>query len=147
MVLALPSVTRNKNLYYTEADDIKELPAERVLELYKRIKPIVKDEGKLYYLTDTDPVATSYMWEGKTTVEATGIEPFAEVRTLHKRYMMDDGPFKVYRYVFRPTVSEVLSQIPEELLERTVAFQVKTDSEGMTEKYRRTITILYEKKQ
>jgi len=137
--------TKTRLIRIPGAEELKELPREQVLELFKHIKPVISDIGKLYYLDDTDPVSTSYLWDGKQANEATDITLFAEMFTLHRIGIREGS---VFREVFAPTVSEVLSQIPKEYFERTAAFEIRIGAVGTTDNcYHRALTYLYERKQ
>lgn len=88
-------------------------------ELAARIKPVVRDEKRnnlpFYIEVDPDLRGTSYLWDYKFTEEAKDLFEFATIRTLH-----------TYGYygMFKPSVAEVLAQIPPEYRDRVVAFEI-----------------------
>lgn len=124
---------------------IPEVPRERILQLAETIKPVARmakvksssvwrgqtlcirewvhpkgkwhrwPEGELYYLKPVDPFTISYTWALVPTTQATDLKPLADIRMYH-----------TYGWYgcFKPLVSEVLAQIPEEYLDRVVAFEI-----------------------
>ncbi len=95
---------------------------EEIIERYSHIKPVVKKNGKLYWLrefSDEELFNISYLWEDETEepVKKGEIVPIPEgnFRCLHK-----------YEYygLFKPNVAEVLTQIGPEMLNSVVAFEI-----------------------
>lgn len=82
----------------------------------EKIKPVVERDGDLYYIKPCDPTSVAFNWDPKLTEEALDIEPLCTIRTLHGYG---------YHGFFKPSISEALSQIPAEHLDKAVAFKVR----------------------
>ena len=80
----------------------------------ERIKPVGKKGSRLFFFPDDD-LTNAFKWHGLTSKRADGLEPFRTVRTLHT--------YGYYGF-FKPSIAEVLAQLPAEDLEVTVAFEV-----------------------
>jgi len=128
---------------------IPEVPKEHILELSQRIKPvmrfrrihevirknpgekstIIEEEhprgelrraeldgvGMAYYIEDPNLFDVAYTWEPKPTTRATGLRPVRDIITYHAWG---------YYALFKPSIAEVLAQIPAELCEQVVAFEI-----------------------
>lgn len=103
---------------------IPEISNEELLERYKRIKPIVEIEGTKYFLRDfkEDELRNiSFIWnakeEKKEPVDVQKIKPIEnrDFKCIHK-----------YGYygLFKPSIAEVLAQIPERDLQLVCAFEI-----------------------
>jgi hypothetical protein len=95
---------------------IPEISDERLAELAKRIRPVVRSRSNaLAYIEPCDLRRVSFIWDAKITRKASKLVKHATIRTLH-----------TYGYygLFKPSIAEVLAQIPEDLIEQTVAFEV-----------------------
>lgn len=101
---------------------IPTMSIKEICELYRRIKPIVRIDDVPYYMREfsaLDLTEKSYIWnrdEDKTIpVDMEELEPIIENKTLHK-----------YGYygLFKPSIGEVISQIPKDLLDKVVAFEI-----------------------
>ena len=97
---------------------------EQVIEkLYERIRPIVLLHGNPFFMRQLTPhelSEVSYLWlndisDYDTEVNLTDYSVLADVKMLHS--------YGFYGF-FKPSVAEVISQIPEEYLSETVAFQI-----------------------
>jgi len=84
--------------------------------LYDLTKPLVKDGKDLYYIRKPDLRNVAFPWDPKLTWKATGLHKVRTIRTLHE-----------YGYygMFKPSVAEVLAQIPKSLIGRVQAFYVE----------------------
>jgi hypothetical protein len=102
------------------------IPAMEQTELvkwYQRISPIVASEGKHYYLrqlSDKELSKVAYNWLNKKSdfgeeVDYEKLKPLLDVKMLHT--------YGWYGY-FKPSVAEVIRQIPKDLLSQTVAFEI-----------------------
>jgi hypothetical protein len=92
-------------------------PAE-VAHRLERIRPLVLRKNKLWDIQfDKSQVDTiAFLWDAKTTEEATGLAAMGRpVPTFH-----------VYGYYgfFKPSVGEVLRQVPADYLGEAVAFAI-----------------------
>lgn len=80
-----------------------------------RIKPLVKRRGKIYEVPEHDIEGVSFPWLDLTNEFAGELHEIAKIRTLHSW---------AYYGFFKPSVLEVLAQIPEELVDRIDFFTV-----------------------
>lgn len=142
-------------------DKIPEISDERVAELYALIKPVIrfqhkgyefpplggwklsdivpdKDDGLLYFIEDVDPYKAAFTVYPKPIRQAEDLEEFDAILTWHTW---------AYYGFFKPTIAEVLAQIPEQHLERIVAFQTLTNVaiDNIVGNYHVAITVLYER--
>lgn len=94
---------------------IPPLTAAKLKELAARIVPLVERDGALWYIEPVDLTNVAFSWDPKLVRKAEGLTPIGLIRTLH-----------TYGYygMFKPSIAEVLAQIPESYLEKTVAFRV-----------------------
>ena len=95
---------------------IPEVPKKRIEELAERIKPVVQfaRKGK-YYIRPVDLFGIAYTWDPKSADKATGLKLLCDITTYH-----------TYGYygMFKPSIAEVLAQIPAEYLDKVVAFEI-----------------------
>jgi hypothetical protein len=98
---------------------IPKISNEELAELAKRIRPIVRkasDINRLFFIKpDPDLRGLSYLWDVKYEEEATGLFEFATITTFHTYG---------YHGFFKPSVAEVIAQIPPEFRDRVVAFEI-----------------------
>ena len=99
---------------------IPELPAAKFKRRLANIKPLVRRDGRLYYIAPVDPVRIAYTWAPKFQDEAFGLTPVRVIRTLHSWS---------YYGCFKPSISEVLSQIPDDLEDKINAFEITRSPE------------------
>lgn len=96
--------------------EIPKISNEVLEERYARIKPLVKRDGKLYTITKPDLRNQSFIWDPKLEQEVSGgLKEVVKVKTLHTY-----GHYSL----FKPSVAEVLAQIPDYLLDKVVAFHI-----------------------
>jgi hypothetical protein len=88
---------------------------ERIKELLARIKPVITKDGIKRYIKLCHPRNEAYTWDAKPTDEAEGITPIIQIKTYHTFG---------YHGFFKPSLAEVLAQIPEEHIERCAAFEI-----------------------
>jgi hypothetical protein len=126
--------------------------SEGLLEqLAKTIKPVVRyarkglssklmrdDEGELYYIKPVDPVSETFLWSPTRTGLARDVNPrpYKTIETLHT--------YGAPAY-FKPSVAEVLAQIPTTEVMRCVAFETRAAGFSKDSGYHRAYTKLYEK--
>ena len=95
---------------------IPPIDGERLAELVERIKPIVDfpRKGKCY-IKPVDPSKVAYTFDPKPTEPAGDLVTLDDITTYHG-----------YGYygIFKPSIAEVLAQIPTELIDRVVAFEI-----------------------
>ncbi|MBI4118791.1 MAG: hypothetical protein HY452_00830 [Parcubacteria group bacterium] len=105
---------------------IPKIPKKRIKELAKRIKPVVRfarganglfesSEGHLFHIKPVDLFGIAYTWDPKPTDKATGLKRLCDIRTYHT--------YGYYGF-FKPSIAEVLAQIPTEHLTEVVAFEI-----------------------
>lgn len=107
---------------YREKIHLNLLSDEKLSKLNDRIIPIIEKDGKKYTCKKkyslTDIKQTSYIWADEDftkEVDVSNLKILSHVKMLHK-----------YSYpgFFKPSIAEVLSQIPEKFLNDTVAFEI-----------------------
>jgi hypothetical protein len=95
---------------------IPEVSEDRIKELARRIKPIVEFRGQgKCYIESVNLFDTAYTCDPKSTGRAQDIKPLRDIRTYHKYS---------FALFFKPSIAEVLAQIPEECLDRVIAFEI-----------------------
>jgi hypothetical protein len=102
---------------------IPEMDQSEIVKWYQNISPIVKDSGKSRYLrrlSDEELSKVAYTWLKKESdyedaVDYSNLEVLAELQMLHQCGW--------YGF-FKPSVAEVIRQIPKEFLPQTVAFEI-----------------------
>ena len=112
-----------------EEKNIIPIMEEEIAKWYKNIRPIVKSKAKnncenksvyLRKLKNDELTNLSYTWLQKQKdyaeeVEYEKLSVLADVKMLHR--------FGLYGF-FKPSVSEVICQIPKELLPKVIAFEI-----------------------
>lgn len=116
----------------TQAEDVEKrvwipkVPKRRIQKLAERIKPVVRfakgEEGLFrspkgfpYHIKQVDLFDVSYTWNVEPTNRVVDLKPLCEIRTYHGY-----GHYSL----FKPSIAEVLAQIPAEHLDRVVAFEI-----------------------
>lgn len=95
---------------------IPKITDERLEALSKQIKPLVR-RGKnqqLYLAKKCDPRNAAYTWVEGHGKKVGRVEECGRIRTLHT--------WSYYGF-FKPSVAEVLSQIPDSMIDNVVAFE------------------------
>lgn len=118
--------------------NVPEINDTKLNSLCERILPVVRKNGALYYIEPVDPRKTSYIWSPTITTEATGLKEFIKINTIHKCS---------YYGFFKPSVAEVLAQIPDDILDKICAFEIDGSNVGIFQNGcgHSAITTLYEK--
>lgn len=105
------------------------------------IKPLVRgDDGELYHIQPVDYRNTAFLRSPQITGRAEELHEVAAIPTLHR---WSASSF------FRPTVAQVLAQIPSELVDQVEAFEVvgpetsRTQLDVVSAGYHLAATILY----
>lgn len=97
---------------------IPEVPKEKICELAKKIKPVIYfNQCGLSYIKPVDIFELSFTRRPQFNGGASFLEVVCSIRTYH-----ECNPCGFC--MFGPTIAEVLVQIPEEYLDKVVAFQV-----------------------
>lgn len=110
--------------------EIPKMSNEDIAKWYASIKPIVKLNGTARYLrklTEDELTGSSYTWltdpsDYAELVNYNSLSVLADIKMLH-RYG--------YHGFFKPSVGEVIRQIPKEYLEKVIAFEIITGAIGM----------------
>ena len=120
---------------------IPEISKEELLARYEHIKPIVKLEGKRYFLsnfTEDELTKSSYIWMIKERLgeefDITKYSPMPQYdfECIHKFGMPN---------LFKPSIGEVLAQIPNLVLDVVCAFEIIQKPESETDLYRNRIAL------
>jgi hypothetical protein len=110
---------------------LRTISDERLTELAKRIKPVVRfaegeeglfvhSKGSLYYIKDVDLRKTAFTWDPEADRLADTFTTICDIQTYHS--------WSYYGF-FKPSIAEVLTNIPEEFLEQVVAFEIVSQPE------------------
>ena len=107
---------------------IPEVPSERIEELSKRIKPVVRfsrrgffmrlcvsADGKPFFIKKVDLFGIAFTWSPKPTKRARGLKQVVDITTYHTWG---------YYGCFKPSIAEVLAQIPDEYVYEVNAFEI-----------------------
>jgi|SRR6266850_5096884 len=96
--------------------EVPRLPEDRIRELAGRIKPVVefKREGRCY-IKPVDVFAEAFTWDSEPASKATGLKPLCDITTYH--------PYGYYGF-FKPSIAQVILQIPQEHLDTVIAFEI-----------------------
>lgn len=122
-------ISQRAHLEYLE----KQLPKEKALELAKRIRPVAsKDEnGRLSIYNEPKPLkywldggkiynqSYTFIANNEVYAKTSSLKPIAKITTYHRCG---------YPLFIKPSVYEVLYQIPEELRDKVVAFELYASS-------------------
>lgn len=86
--------------------------------MLKRIKPLVRKEGKLYFINPVDPVTVAFTWDPECSWEVPEGKylKIGVIPTFHK--------WGYYGF-FKPSIEEVLKSIPAYLVNTVAAFEVE----------------------
>ena len=95
---------------------VPEISDERLAELSKRITPVLLQDGKLVSIKNVHPRKESFTWSENETEECEDLIDLIDISTDHTCS---------YYGFFKPSIAEVLAQIPEEYLDYVVAFKTK----------------------
>ena len=98
---------------------IPTLTKDELLSRAFRITPVVEnDQGQPHFITPCDIENTAFTWSPKREDEAAGLTPLKTITTYH------DYGAPVF---FKPSINEVLAQIPPELLGKVTGFSTEPD--------------------
>ena len=95
---------------------IPEISVEDAQALLKKLRPIVTKDGMPFDIELPDLYNVAFTWDPKLTapVDMTNVAVVATLYTYHKTG---------YILFFKPSIAEVLAQLPADLDERAFAFQ------------------------
>ena len=97
---------------------VPEITEERLNTLIKKIVPVVRENNKLYKIEIPDLRKIAYTWDYKITEECNNLKEVMRIKTNH---------YCGYYGLFKPSIAEVLAQIPENLINKVVAFEIISD--------------------
>lgn len=114
---------------------IPEMSIEEISKLYTGINPIVRSCGTSYYLRDLSQEELSHRaytylnkpWDLSRAVDYSNLSVITDIKMLHRWS---------YYGNFKPSVAEVISQIPKRYLNKVVAFEIIVGAIGMNGIYR-----------
>lgn len=90
------------------------------VEIITRLTPkgkLQQDErGSLYFIKPTNPFTVAFAWSPKPIARPPRLQELCTITTYHG--------YGFYGF-FKPSVAEVIAQIPKEHLDKVVAFSVK----------------------
>ena len=117
---------------------IPKMSTEEIAKRYGNIKPIVKKQGIPKYLrklSEDELTHTAYNWLNEPwdyteTVDYSKLAVLADVKMLH---------VWAYYGFFKPVVGEVIRQIPNEYLEKVVAFEIIRGAIGYNSIYKKEL--------
>ena len=94
---------------------IPKISDEKICELSKAIQPLFKtgENKELHWMKPVDPRNVAFTWDSESAGAATKVEPYKTIRTLHT--------YGYYGF-FKPSIAEVLAQLPEEEIGTVVGF-------------------------
>ena len=100
--------------------EIPKMSSEEIARWYATIKPIVGHDTYLRELSVKELTDVAYTWLTKPTDYADKVD-FTKLSVLEDRKMLHGWG---YYGNFKPSVGEVIRQIPKEYLEKVVAFEI-----------------------
>jgi len=99
----------------------RELSNNELAGLMRKIRPVVRDEnGRCFYIKPVDPREIAFTWDPVLAGRASGITRTETIYTLHRFG---------YHGLFKPSIAEVLSMVPQNLLDKVVAFETTGPSD------------------
>lgn len=110
--------------------EIPKMSNEDIAKWYANIKPIVKHEDTPTYLrelSEEELTGTAYTWLNEPSdyaepVDYSKLSILADIKMLHGY---------AYHGFFKPSVGDVIRQIPKEYLEKVVAFEMINGAIGI----------------
>lgn len=126
---------------------IPEISDEELEKRCKKIRPLVRNKkGILRYIAKCPYRDWAFMWSPKFRTKAPDLNVITDITTYHT--------WAFYGF-FKPTIAEVIAQIPIDVLDRVVAFEIikspettedlNRESVALNAGYHVAITRLYEK--
>ena len=95
---------------------VRDMPNGSVRVLAERIKPVMafKEDGRCY-VKPVDIFEDCFTWDPEPAGKATGLKAVCDITTYH--------PYGYIAY-FKPSVAQVILQIPHEVLDKVIAFEI-----------------------
>lgn len=107
-------------LFMKRKFEIPKMSTEEITRWYATIKPIVNGDTYLRELSAEELTNVAYTWLNETTDYAEKVD-FSKLSVLEDVKMLHGWGYYGY---FKPSVGEVIRQIPKEYLEKVVAFEI-----------------------
>jgi hypothetical protein len=95
-------------------DYIPRISPERMQSLASRISPLIRLDGALRHIRPTS-IDVAFLWNPQAADEAEELEPLREIRTYHSF---------AYHAFFKPSIAEVLAQVPGDIEDHVTAFEI-----------------------
>ena len=103
---------------------VPEISEEKLNNLIEKIVPVVREDNKLYQIKIPDLRKTAYTWDFEMTEECNNLKEVIRIKTHH---------YCGYYGFFKPSIAEVLAQIPEDLIGKVNAFEIISDTDSGTD--------------
>jgi len=122
---------------------IPEINDQRICELLKKIKPVFEQNNKLYEMKTVHSRKVAFTWNPKKKfpwLPRKDLKELCNINTLHGY-----GHYSL----FKPSIAEVLAQIPEHLINKVTAFKtipisnIISDCLSKDQEYHVGVTTLY----
>lgn len=107
-------------LFMKRKFEIPKMSTEEIARWYATIKPIVNGDTYLRELSAEELTNVAYTWLNEPTDYAEKVD-FSKLSVLEDVKMLHGWGYYGY---FKPSVGEVIRQIPKEYLEKVVAFEI-----------------------
>lgn len=117
---------------------IPDITDERIAELLTKMQPVLRNaKGELHHIEPVDPRKIAFTWAPKFTKQVKAWADIGRIETNHSCG---------YIGLFKPSISEVLAQIPEHFLNSANCFETLSGDSvacyGQGDGHR-TVTIFY----
>ncbi len=116
--------------------DIPQMSKEEIAHWYANIKPIVDGDKYLRKLSVDELVDTAYTWLSDYARKVD----FSKLSVLEDRKMLHTWGYYGF---FKPSVGEVIRQIPKEYIEKVVAFEIIDGAIGMFRTFKEELNAGY----
>jgi uncharacterized protein (DUF2236 family) len=103
---------------------IPEITDEEIERLSKQMRACYRFDKVLRYIVPVDARCVAFTWDAEQAEVAEDLEALEDILTLH-RY--------AYYGFFKPSIAEVMAQIPKELLDQVVAFEIVEHPEDVSD--------------
>ena len=122
---------------------IPEISDEALRQRADKIKALVHQDGALHFIQEPNLRETAFMWDPILTDKAPKMREVARITTYHTFG---------HPALFKPSIAEVLAQIPEDVVDKVSAFKVlgpddvddlNNENEALNAGYHVAVTILY----
>jgi len=114
---------------------IPSLSEKKLLERASRIKPVVRDKESLHFIKPVDIQSVAFTWAPELTEDAEMLHEFHRIKTYHSFG---------YGGLFKPSIEEVLAQLPDDIARQMVAFETFLMSQEICDgSYHLAETIIY----